>query len=204
MHIVLATCHKLYRATDPRTRPVELAVAHWTASPPKAPERPDPDRIVAWLADDARQASTGLVVMRDGDVIQAATLAERTWHAGGSVWTDPNGHAAGGVNFRSIGFDLENVGFVRKSPTGDGTFIDGYGGRYKGATPVKTTKGYFEPYTAQQLATLDEVVRWMAREIPILREPARWTGHENIQTGKSDPGPLFPWESVRTAVASTR
>jgi N-acetyl-anhydromuramyl-L-alanine amidase AmpD len=202
MNISIAPCHKVYRVTDSRVRPVELAVAHWTASPPKAPGKADPDRIRAWLADEEREQSTHLIILRDGDVIQGARFNERTWHAGGSRWTDPSGVTAGGVNYRSIGIDLENVGFLKKSPKGDGSFIDGYGGRYKGATPKKTGRGYFEPYTPAQLVTLDEVVRWVALEVAVLRDPRRWVGHESIQPGKSDPGPLFPWSAVQAAVAS--
>jgi N-acetyl-anhydromuramyl-L-alanine amidase AmpD len=197
----IVPCSKVYRAGDVRVRPVALAVLHWTASPPKAPEAPDEARMRAWLADAERQTSTHIVILRDGRVLQSATLGDRTWHAGGSAWVDPAGHVQKSINMQSIGIDLENVGYVKRAPDGVG-FIDGYGGRYRGAEPVKTTVGWFEPYTAAQLASLAEVVRWLSHDLPALRDPRRWVGHSEIQPGKLDPGPLFPWEAVRRLVAS--
>ena len=193
-------CSKVYRASDSRVRPVALAVMHWTASPPKAPGAADETRMRAWLADTSRQTSTHLVILRDGRVLQAADLAERTWHAGGSTWIAPNGVPTKSVNAQSIGVDMENVGYVKRAPDGVG-FIDGYGGRYLGADPVKAAGMWWEPYTPAQLASLDAVVRWLAMEIPALLDPRRWAGHSEIQPGKLDPGPLFPWESVRASVA---
>lgn len=189
-------CSKIYRAGDSRVRPVALAVMHWTGSPPKAPEAPDEARMRTWLADNERQTSTNLVILRDGRVLQAAGLDDRTWHAGGSAWVDPAGVPRQSINGQSIGIDLENVGYVKRSPEGIG-FIDGYGGRYRGDQPTKTTAGWFEPYTAAQLASLGEVVRWLVRELPVLRDSRRWVGHCDIQPGKIDPGPIFPWAAVR-------
>ena len=195
-------CSKVYRAGDSRVRPVALVVLHWTASPPKGPEAPDEARMRAWLADDSRQTSTHLVILRDGRVLQAAELGERTWHAGGSAWTDPKGAVTKSINFQSIGVDLENVGYVKRAPDGVG-FVDGYGGRYKGASPVKASGSWCEPYTGVQLVALAAVVRWIAESIPALREPVRWVGHSEIQPGKMDPGPLFPWHEVRAIVGET-
>ena len=194
-------CSKVYRASDSRVRPVALAVMHWTASPPKAPGASDETRMRAWLADTSRQTSTHLVILRDGRVLQAADLTERTWHAGGSTWIAPNGVPTKSVNAQSIGVDLENVGYVKRAPDGVG-FLDGYGGRYQGDPPVKADGMWWEPYTPAQLASLDAVVRWLAMEIPALLDPRRWTGHSEIQPGKLDPGPLFPWESVRRTIAA--
>jgi N-acetyl-anhydromuramyl-L-alanine amidase AmpD len=193
-------CAKVYRQADRRVLPVALAVVHWTGSPPKAPEAPDEARMRAWLADNERQTSTHLVILRDGRVLQAAALTERTWHAGGSTWTDPDGKTMQSINGRSIGIDLENVGFLRRAPDGVG-FVDGYGGRYKGADPTRTPVGWHEPYTAAQIASMAETVRWLVHELPVLHDPRRWVGHCDIQAGKSDPGPLFPWPAVRKLAA---
>lgn len=202
MNAIRVPCSKVYRANDSRVLPVALAVIHWTASPPTAPEAPNEARMRAWLADDERQTSTHLVILRDGRVLQAADLTERTWHAGGSTWIDPRGVAKRSINFRSIGIDLENVGYVRRAPDGVG-FIDGYGGRYKGAEPVKAAGGWFEPYTGVQLVALAAVVRWVAESVPVLRDPARWVGHSDIQHGKIDPGPLCPWAEIRRVVTES-
>lgn len=193
-------CSKVYRAEDYRVRPVALAVMHWTASPPKGPGEADETRVRAWLANNERQSSTHLVILRDGRVLQAAGLDERTWHAGGSTWIAPNGVPTKSVNAQSVGVDLENVGYVKRAPDGHG-FVDGYGGRYIGAQPVKADGIWWEPYTPEQLASLTDVVRWLAMEIPALLDIRRWVGHSDIQIGKTDPGPLFPWESVRNTIA---
>lgn len=196
MQAIRVHCPKVYKANDARVRPVSLAVVHWTASPPKAPDAPDEARMRAWLADTGRQSSTHLVILRDGRVLQAAGLDERTWHAGGAVWHGPDGEVRG-VNMRSIGIDMENVGPVRRAPDGAG-FIDAYGGTYRGAPPTRTGNIWHEPYTTEQIASLADVVRWVVREIPVLRDPARWVGHADIQVGKTDPGPLMPWAAVRS------
>jgi N-acetyl-anhydromuramyl-L-alanine amidase AmpD len=95
---------------------------------------------------------------------------------------------------------MENVGFLRRAPDGVG-YVDGYGGRYRGAPPVKTSLGWFEPYTTAQIAALADVARAIVREAPILHDGARWVGHSDVQPGKSDPGPLFPWDALRALVA---
>ncbi len=196
-------CKKLYRASDKRVEPVQLAVLHWTASPPKAPEAADPERMRRWLADTNRQQSTHFIILRDGSIMQAASLQERTWHAGGAFWPcPPTVGKPGGVNLRSIGIDLENVGYLSKKPQGSG-FIDGYGGTYRGATPVKVGPQFFEPYTAPQLTSLETLALWLLEEMPVLRDQSkctRWVGHSKIQPGKSDPGPLFPWKRLEELI----
>lgn len=191
---------KLYGAGDHRVRPVELAVCHWTGSPPKGPGVADEARMRAWLADDSRQTSTHFVILRNGRVLQAAPFDARTWHAGGSTWVDPTGAPRKSVNGMSIGVDMENVGHLTRAPDGVG-FLDGYGGRYKGAQPVKAAGGWWEPYTPEQSAAMVELAESLATSTTILRDGARWVGHCDIQPGKLDPGPLFPWAAIRGAVA---
>lgn len=193
-------CAKVYAASDPRVLPVELVVMHWTGSPPQYPDDANEERMRAWLADNDRKTSTHLVIMRDGRVLEAADITKRTWHAGGSTWIDPRGKLVRGINQRSIGVDLENVGYLRRNPEGDG-FIDGYGGRYKGAQPIKAGGAWFEPYAPAQIEALGWVVRDLSVRVLALRDPARWVGHSDIQPGKPDPGPLFPWSVVRGVVA---
>lgn len=198
--MIRVPCSKTYVEGDTRVAPVELAVMHWTASPPKAPGMSDPARMAAWLRDPNRKSSTHFIVMRDGSILQAADLDERTWHAGGSRWVDPAGAIKGAINARSIGIDVENVGYVARAP--DGGFVDGYGGRYRGLPPVCAKGGHYEPLTSAQTLSAVALCRWIAQSVPILRDPTRWVSHSSIQPGKSDPGPIFPWQTVRDAVAT--
>ncbi len=199
MLIVRAETRKKYAAGDPRVQPVALAVVHWTASPPRHPGDANEARMRAWLADESRGSSTHFIVLRDGRVIQAADLDERTWHAGGSTWIDPSGRAVKSVNERSIGIDMECVGYLRRSPAG--AFADGYGGAYHGAAPVVVNRQWLEPYTRQQSVAIVELARDLARQLPVLRDRVRWVGHCDVKAGKPDPGPHFPWEAVCAAVA---
>lgn len=196
METARVPCRKIYRAADPRVLPVELAVVHWTASPPRGPGVSDSLRIERWLADDARQTSTHFVVLRDGAIVQAADLTERTWHAGGSEW-----RRAGRVNGRSIGIDLENVGPVARADV-PGGWVDSYHGVYRGVLPVHAAGRDWEPYAAAQIASALELAAWIAHELPVLRDPMRWVGHCDIRGAKLDPGPLFPWGALRAAIAA--
>jgi N-acetyl-anhydromuramyl-L-alanine amidase AmpD len=153
----------------------------------------------AWLADDERQTSTHFVILRDGRILQAAELTERTWHSGGSTWVDPAGRARRGVNAMSIGIDLENVGILRRAPGGGG-FIDGYGGAYKGAAPLKIGDVWCEPYTPAQAEQVVALAAQLAAQVRALRDGRRWVGHCDIQIGKADPGPAMPWAALRAAV----
>lgn len=201
METSMVSCNKVYRAHDSRVKPVALAVAHWTASPPKGPGVADPWRVKTWLTTDSVLSSTHFVILRDGKILQAAGLDERTWHCGGSVWHGVDGREVHDhPNLESIGFDLESVGPVYPAPDGHG-FVDSYHGRYLGAEPIKAGAGLFEPYTPAQLVALKDLVAHLAQELPVLRDPRRWVGHSQIMATKSDPGPLFPWEMVRTVVA---
>jgi len=185
----LHTLHR-YSSDDDRVRPVELAVVHWTATPHTGgPSGADEPRMRRWLhGQSERQTSTHLVALRDGGLLQGATLDERCWHAGGSKW-----QGEGHVNHRSIGFDLENVGYLSE---GSGRFVDAYGGKYKGPTPIQHQAVWHEPYTVAQLVAF----LWAAGEVvallPILEDPERWVGHRQIRATKRDPGP-FPWGALR-------
>ncbi len=193
-------CSKVYRATDKRVMPVDLAVVHWTASPPRSAAAPDEMRMRAWLGDETRKSSTHFIALRDGRILQAADISERTWHAGGAKWVHPNRGPVVAINCRSIGIDVENVGFVTERP--DGFFEDYYGSRYRGLPPMRAAGRFYEPLTCAQAASVLALAKWLAESLPVLRDPARWVGHSDIQPGKSDPGPLFPWSSLRDVVAT--
>jgi len=204
-----------YGDLDPRTRPVELVVVHWTATPHSGAHQhgDDPARIRRWLGGSSRESSTHFAVTRAGEVIQGAPLEWRTWHAGGSRTADGRGD----VNMRSIGIDLENVGNLSR---GTGRWVDAYGGTYAGPAPhespvalrdrggvwERSTPDHqrvegWEPYRVAQVAAFLAVARRLAHELPALGDVARWLGHCEVRATKLDPGPHFPWKTLGLVLA---
>jgi len=188
-----------YAAGHRKSTPVELAVVHYTASPHSAKTQhgDDAGRMRRWLAGTGRESSTHFVATRAGEIIQAATLDERTWHSGGSMW-----RGVEKVNNRSIGLDLENVGYLDRD---DGRWLDHYGGRYVGPEPFRHHDGkrysWWEPYRVAQLSALFHVVGLLCEAFPVLRDGRdRFIGHEAIRRTKSDPGPAFPWLALEVVV----
>lgn len=183
---------KKYSSGDSRVKPVELLVVHYTAGP----SRPMNPAIQSWC-DGPSQSSTHLVISRNPakePTVQLASLRDRTWHAGGSTWRNK-----GNVNVKSIGLDMDNVGWLRKV---SGTVRDSYGNVYRGPTPFVDAKGMlWEPYTDESIKELLKVITMLIDQFPILRaEEDRIIGHQNIMSTKTDPGPCFPWELVRKVV----
>mgnify|MGYP001597142049 FL=1 len=184
--------------SDSRVWPVELAVIHWTASPMgDGPDGAAPQRIRTGLTGNARQSSTHFVILRDGSVLQAAPIEDRTWHAGGSTWIGLAGERVTDINRRSIGIDLECVGPLAYTR---GCWRDDYGGRYEGPLPVADDDEHFEPYREAQILALLGLVPQIVAALPILCHSGRWVGHSDIRRTKIDPGPAFPWARLRAAV----
>lgn len=191
---------KVYSSRNrPRqVKPVELVVMHYTA----AGFRPMAPAIRSWAASST-QTSTHIVISRNPKLeptIQMASLATRTFHTGGGGrW-----RGTGGINFRSIGVDMDNVGYLKKQ---GGVYYDAYGGRYTGPEPFLDGAGrYWEPYTDEATAELLNIVAQLVRIFPVLRSPEdRFVGHEQLEpTRKVDPGPAFPWGPVRQTAATGR
>lgn len=186
-----------YSAGDRRVKPVELVVVHWTASPPgSGKDGTNEARIRRWgQGKSGRESSTHLVVLRDGRLLQTCPLSARTWHAKGSVWTSPGGVTVRDVNSRAIALDMECVGDLERMR--DGSYRDSYGGAFAG--PGQLADGrWWEAYRDAQIATLMVAATLLVSVFPILKDPARWTGHTHIRKTKSDPGPHFPWATLRS------
>ena len=200
------TPHK-YKSTDRRVKKVELIVLHYTAVPYSTitDHGSNPRRIRNWLLGASRKSSTHYVVLRNGDVMQAADLDERTWHAGKSSIKTPTGKTLKSVNFCSIGIDFDNVG--RLYPVKNG-FVDSYGwshykktGKiryYKGPEPVEVDGTFWEPYSEEEIRSTQKVIYNILQENEhLIGEPWRLVGHSDVRSTKSDPGPTCPWERLR-------
>ena len=218
-----------YRARKQRPWLLELAVVHFTATPWAAAHRArfgsNEARQRDWLMGLGRKSSTHFDTLRDGLLLQAAPLEDRTWHAGGSRWTAPDGRIVADVNHRAIGLDLDNVGRIFEAPGGDP--VDSYEWAAmhtaKGETqpnykrgPLRAVRALFqgpswrddrgrlwEAYTGAQLRAFLKLVRCLVQVRPVLRDPRRWVGHEEIRSTKSDPGPAFPWSFLQAALQPT-
>lgn len=202
------TPHRYTRGNSP----VGLVVFHWTGSPRThrgARLGSDESRQRAWLRGERQESSTNLDILRDGYVLQGAPVTDRTWHSGGSVLTIPSGRVIDGINRRSIGIDLDNVGPL--FPVG-GRYVNEYEWRamkkyerlsrrfYSGPPPFISDDGRaWEPYSHLAIGALMRIVHRLVCEFPILRQTWRLVGHEHIRSTKSDPGPAFPWPWVYAA-----
>jgi N-acetyl-anhydromuramyl-L-alanine amidase AmpD len=200
---------------------VDLVVVHYTATPHRAGTAhrgSDFARQMAWLRGERGKTSTHLDVLRDGVALQGAPLEDRTWHAGGSVWTAPDGTKPPFVNHASIGLDLDNVGRLYETPGG---LVDSYEWDRMHTAPGETKPNrrrrpvhrartfhtgptwqapagtWWEAYTVPQIRATLRLVAELRDLYPQLADVRRWVGHEHIRATKSDPGPAFPWGLLR-------
>ena len=204
-----------YLATDSRVRELDLLVLHYTASPynPSSESGSNKKRVKRWMQGKGRKSSTHFTVLRSGEILQCASLEERTWHSAGSSLKSPDGTTLKSINFRSIGLDFENVGMLFKVKGG---FVDSYGRQrlknnpgsspilYKGPEPFRDSEGkYWEPYTIESIEAMGSLLSNISKKYPIfIEEPWRLTGHEDIRSTKSDPGPACPVEYLRNCLVN--
>ncbi|GAA5175376.1 hypothetical protein GCM10025771_07360 [Niveibacterium umoris] len=148
-----------------------------------------------WLCNPAAKASAHLVLARDGSIIQLAPFNVVTWHAGVSQW---NGIV--GLNQHSIGIEMDNAGGLRQ--VGD-TFQTSFGKLVDKADVVIAAHKYGGPvmpwqaYTAVQIERAFELAELLVAHYGL----EDILGHEDIARGrKTDPGPAFPLEALRSRV----
>ena len=155
---------------------IDLVVIHCTELPDLAMARAYGERAVY---DSGTGNSGHYYIDRDGSVLQYVAL-ERV------------AHHVRGINPRSIGIELVNIG----------RYPDWFDSR---------NQHMHEPYSEAQIAALVRLLQWLAETLPSLRWIA---GHEQLDTArvpasddatrevarKLDPGPLFPWPQVLGAI----
>lgn len=145
---------------------------------------------VAWFMDAASKVSAHFVVERDGSVTQMAPCDRQCWHAGDSEWRGRR-H----VNGFAIGIEIVNPG--RLVAKGSDRAVAWFGevfdrascGIHHRATD-QHGDGLWMAYTAEQIATIDQLIDALAAAYPSIREVV---GHYQISPGrKVDPCPLLP------------
>jgi len=143
--------------------PVEFVVLHYTGTTLR--------RTLEIFLDPARQASSHLVIDRDGTVYEVVPClggeAKRAWHAGLSRF-EFEGRLVEGLNDCAIGIELVNP------------------------------NGNVFSYSEAQYGALDGCLTLLASKFPVLADRRRVIGHETVAgfRGKCDPGLLFDWTRI--------
>ena len=149
------------------------------------------DSAVAALTRKGSGVSAHLTLDLDGSVIQHAPFNIKTWHAG------PSQHMGyTGLNSHSIGIEIVNLGWMRKSgkyyvrddlqihQRNMPNMVEAENARVGSGTL------YWPSYTKMQLDALEQLTADLIAEYPIMDV----VSHEEIDTRgwKTDPGPAFP------------
>jgi N-acetylmuramoyl-L-alanine amidase len=148
----------------PTVIPVEFVVLHYTAC--------SLERTISLLCDPARQASTHIVLDKDGGVYELVQCLSadplRAWHSGPSNFIDKTGKEWQTFNDHAIGIEIVNE------------------------------NGNIFEFSEAQYTALAKLVSVLKERFPALKDPERIVGHEQIAgfRGKSDPGICFNWERV--------
>jgi N-acetylmuramoyl-L-alanine amidase len=176
-------------------------VLHFTAS------RPGTRGDIAWLTNPNARVSAHFLLAADGAKTQHVPLTDCAWHAGISQLVLPGGQVMRGCNDFALGIELDNLGpLVRDEETGGWLYEEGNALKpYVGATPVEAEllwpgtgvgfKAGWEPFTDIQLASLAQLLGWLA-DAGMRDAVHTLIGHEEIALPpgrKRDPGPAFPW-----------
>ncbi len=164
----------------------DTVVIHYTATATAA-------QAVETLTNPRIEASAHVVIDRDGGVTQLLPFDTIAWHAGASRHLQRTG-----LNKYSIGIELVNAGWLRKS---DEVYLAESGREYRrdevlyavhrnSAVPFV----YWHKYTEDQLSATEELCALLIGAYPV-----KWIlGHEEIAPErKQDPGPAFPLDDLR-------
>lgn len=173
-----------YTATDTANEAL-----NWFLSTPPA----NPDRIAAHIIIDP-----------EGKITQLVPFNRRANHAGASTWDGTDN-----LNYHSIGIELVNPGFVEK--LADGSFRRAISNTKFKTYPASTAnsvmpsshkhkfwadKLHWFAYPEAQMAALNKLAKCLVEHYQLIEV----LGHDDISPArKSDPGPAFPWETLRTA-----
>jgi N-acetylmuramoyl-L-alanine amidase len=144
------------------------------------------------------KVSAHLIIDRAGKVTQMVPFNRVAWHAGPSRYGSWNG-----LNNHFIGFEYDNIGYVKK--TADGKFVDPYGKLFTPApgqaliaeAEPRLGSGifYWPAYTEIQLKVGLEITQALIDKYGI----EAIATHEEVDTRgwKTDPGPAFPQQKFK-------
>lgn len=154
------------------------------------------DGAVNWFLNPVAQASSHVVIGRDGTIVQMVAFNKRAWHAGESAWGNLHG-----MNQYAIGIELVNAGKLRKR--GDGKW-ENWAKNVIADSDVTLATHAFETAAAGWHEYTEVQINAALQVASLLHASYQFTdvlGHEDVSPGrKTDPGPLFPMNSFRSRV----
>jgi N-acetylmuramoyl-L-alanine amidase len=168
----------------------QFLVIHYTAGASYASD------LRSLAKDNELKASVHLLIGRAGEVAQIVPFNKVAWHAGQSKWGEISG-----LNGHSIGIELSNGGLLKKRA--DGKFVTWFGQEVPDKEVFEAAHERGGPfrgwhtYTRQQTDILLEIAQALHARYGFLDI----LGHDDISwPRKTDPGPAFPMESIRSRV----
>jgi N-acetylmuramoyl-L-alanine amidase len=154
------------------------------------------DGAVSWFMNPQAQASSHVVIGRDGRIVQMVAFNKKAWHAGDSSWG-----LLKGMNQYAIGIELVNAGKLRNRP--DGKWADWSNHVLQdnevsiAVHKAETNQAGWHEYSEVQIKTAIKVASLLRANYEITDV----LGHDDVSPGrKTDPGPLFPMNSFRSIV----
>ncbi len=133
--------------------------------------------IDTWEAD--RIASAHYIVDKNGEIYSVVDERDIAWHVEGS-------------NANSIGIEIVNLGNdCGEFPTKCTDFI-------------QKQRQKWEKYPTKQMDAVIKLTKYLVDEYDIPVDRAHLRSHEELQSGKVDPGPAFDWDSLLSDLGGTK
>ncbi len=168
----------------------DTVIIHYTAGP----YRP----ALNTLTNPRVRASAHVIIDRDGSITQLIPFDTIAWHAGRSSY---GGRV--GFNKYSLGIEIVNSGPLTKSGN---VFRSWFGSAYNPSDVIEaihrnqTRPKFWHIYTEEQIQAVTDLCRIFIEEYKV----KHILGHEEIASKrKSDPGPAFPLDRLRTRLLGT-
>jgi N-acetylmuramoyl-L-alanine amidase len=147
-------------------------------------------------ANSENRVSAHVVVDVDGAITQLVPFKTKAWHAGTSHLDLPSGRLSG-LNSYSIGIEIVNAGYLRRTEAGE--YLDSTG---RNVTQRLTSSPILAPwdrvgpgqlywpvYPEAQLDAIEALTQGLLAAYPSIEAIV---GHSDLTVRKSDPGPAFP------------
>jgi len=171
-----------------KSRPDSIII-HYTAGS-------SAESSVRSLSNPAQKVSAHLVVGQKGEIYQLVPFDTVAWHAGRSSWKGRSGY-----NQYSVGIEIDNAGIL--TPNGSGKYLSWFNRVYEPDEVLQathrneTTARYWHRYPEKQIEAVFSICNALYDAYPI-REVL---GHEEISPSrKTDPGPAFPLDRLRSVL----